>query len=45
MTGRLLLRSRDLEKKAARWNEKKMATLKSNKERLAEELRQAVKAS
>lgn len=36
---------RDLEKKAARWNDKQLSTLKSNKEKLSEELREAMKKS
>jgi len=37
--------SRDLEKKAARWNDKQLSALKSNKEKLSEELREAMKKS
>lgn len=36
---------RDLEKKAARWNDKQLSALKSNKEKLSEELREAMKKS
>ena len=35
----------DLAKKAKRWDDKQVSTLKSKKERLAEELRQATKNS
>lgn len=35
----------DLEKKAARWNDKQLSALKSNKEKLSEELREAMKKS
>jgi structural maintenance of chromosome 1 len=34
---------RDLEKKAARWNDKQLSALKSDKEKLSEELREAMK--
>lgn len=39
------MRFRDLEKKAARWNDKQLSALKSNKEKLSEELREAMKKS
>ena len=37
--------SRDLEKKAARWNDKQLSTLKQSKEKYSEDLREAMKKS
>ncbi|EFX81640.1 hypothetical protein DAPPUDRAFT_211085 [Daphnia pulex] len=37
--------SRDLQKKAARWNEKQLSALKSNRDKLNEELQEAMKKS